>query len=816
MAKKKKREHRVARTLARVLGFFTASAVCGVLAASLVVPAVYAAGFGVSSSIGFFDSLPAELTVQPPSQTTRVLTSDGKTIAMFYAENRVRVPLDNMSPYIKDGIVAIEDSRFYEHAGIDPQGILRAIVSNVTDGGRQGASTITQQYVTNVINEARLSQDKRDEVILSGQKDMGDKLREMKLAVALEKKFTKDQILEGYLNIVFFNSDAYGVEAAAKYFFSTTAKDLTLPQAALLAGLVNSPTFYNPALNPENSMARRNQVLDEMLKHRKITQAQHDEAAATPIELKITPERQGCANAAMAPYFCDYISHLILNNPAYGSSLIERQRKLYRGGLTITTTLDSRLQAAAQAQVDGSAGANPDHWGAALVSVQPGTGKILAMAQNTVFLPEPGKFDTQLNFNVDAKDPQGNDLNGAGGFQPGSTMKPFTFAEWLNEGKSLTAVVDASRRVYPLGFPWRSSCGKVLGAYSTAQNNPELGAADDLQNSEDGFYRPMPINYGLYNSINTATFATAAQLDFCGIQKMVDTVGLHSGLDGARINMHQLGNLLGATGVAPLHMANAFATFANDGKYCTPVALMDVTDATGGKLPAQPSECRDAVKPEVARGVNSVLQDVLVKGSGFWINPKIHTKMPTAAKTGTSNNNGSTWVVGYTSGLVTASFFGDALEGQKRSGQNVTINGTFYPRLDGWMIAGPQWVNYMLQAAPLYPANPFPPPPASMMKPSYAPAPAAPWVAPPPAPAADIVPAPAPAPAPAPPPAPAPAPEPPPAPAPAPAPPAPAPDPPPAPAPGPAPAPAPGPALPAPPPPPDNPGIDPPPDEPEE
>ncbi|MFJ5977690.1 transglycosylase domain-containing protein [Pseudarthrobacter oxydans] len=723
MATKRKRRSGFGAALGRFLGFLAASAMCGVLAASLVVPAVAAAGFGVSNSIGFFDSLPEELTVQPPSQSTKVLTSDGQPIATFFAENRVRIPLDQMSPHIKDAIIAIEDSRFYEHAGIDPQGIVRALVSNLTQGGQQGASTITQQYVTNVVNEARLSQDRPDEVILSGQKDVGDKLREMKLAIALEKKFTKEQILEGYLNIVFFNSDAYGIEAASRYFFSTTAKDLTLPQAALLAGLVNSPTFYNPAINPDKSIVRRNQVLSEMLLQGKITQAQHDEAVATPIELKISPERQGCAYAAMAPYFCDYISHLILNNPAYGPSLIERQRKLYRGGLTIVTTLDSRLQAAAQAQVDGTAGPNPDRWGAALVTVQPGTGKILAMAQNTVFLPEPGKFDTHLNFNVDAKDPQGNDLNGAGGFQPGSTMKPFTFAEWLNEGKSLTAEVDASRRVYPLDFPWRSSCGKVMGAYSTAQNNPQLGAADDLQNAEEGFYRKMPINYGLYNSINTATFATAAQLDFCGIQKMVDAVGLHSGLDGAPINMHQLGNLLGAIGVAPLHLANAFATFANDGRYCSPIALVDVKDATGGNLPAQPVECRDAVKPDVARGVNNVLQDVLVKGSGVWINPKTHDKFPVAAKTGTSNNNGSTWIVGYTTGVATASFFGDALEGQKRAGQNVTINGTFYPRLDGYMIAGPQWANYMLQAAPLYPTNPFPPPPPSMMGPSPSPSP---------------------------------------------------------------------------------------------
>lgn len=718
MAKKRKRRRGFAAALGRILGFLAASAMCGVLAASLVVPAVAAAGMGVSTSIDYFKGLPDELTVEPPSQGTKVLTSDGQQIAAFYAENRVKVPLDQMSPFIRDAIIAIEDSRFYEHAGVDPQGILRALVSNLTKGGEQGASTITQQYVTNVLNEAQISQDRPDEVVLNGQKTIGDKLREMKLAISLEKKYSKDQILEGYLNIVFFSSNAYGIEAAARHFFSTTAKDLTLPQAALLAGVVNSPTLYNPATNPDKSIVRRNQVLAEMLRLHKITQAQHNDAVATPIELKVTPQQQGCANAAMAPYFCDYVSHLILNNPAYGPTGAERERRLYRGGLTIVTTLDSRLQSAAQAQVDGTAGANPDRWAASLVTVQPGSGKILAMAQNTTFLPQPGKFDTNLNFNVDARDAQGNDLNGAGGFQPGSTMKPFTFAEWLNEGKPITAEVDASRRVYPLGFPWKDSCGKVLGAYSTAQANPALGAADDLQNAEEGFYRPMPVNYGLYNSINTATFASASQLDFCGIQKMVDAVGLHSGLDSSPVNMHQLGNLLGGTGIAPLTLANAFATFATDGRYCAPIAVVEITDPAGAKLPAQAPECRDAVKPDVARGVNSVLQDVLKKGSGVWINPKVQDKVPTAAKTGTSNNNGSTWVVGYTTGLVTASFFGDALEGQKRAGQNVTINGTFYPRLDGFMIAGPQWANYMLKVAPLYPAGPFAPPPASMIGPN--------------------------------------------------------------------------------------------------
>ena len=707
---------RAGRGLAAMLGFLLVSGICGVLVASFLVPAAALAGTTVSRSIDYFNSLPTELAVQPPAQTTRMVTADGKPIATFYAENRVRVPLAKMSPFIKNAVIAIEDTRFYEHSGVDTQGVLRALTSNLTRGDRQGASTLTQQYVTNIVNEALISTGREEQVILSGQKNMGDKLREMRLAMALEKKFTKDQILEGYLNIVFFNRNAYGIEAASQYFFSVPASKLTLPQAALLAGLVNSPSFYDPVANPKNSIQRRNQVLDAMLSERMISRKQHTAAKAAGVGLKVKPSKQGCAAASMAPYFCDYVTRLILNDPAYGPDTEAREQKLYRGGLTITTTLDTRLQAAAQSQVNATAGPNPGKWGAALVSVQPGTGKILSMAQNTEYLPKGGKFDTQLNFNVDAKDPNGNELNGAGGFQPGSTMKPLTFAQWLNEGKTITQTVDASKREYPLGFRWRSSCGKVAGAYSTKQNRAGLEAAEDLQNADAGYYRKMPVNYGLYNSINTATFASAAQLDFCGIQKMVNAVGIHNGLDGTPVNMHQLGNLLGGTGVAPLTMANAFATFAADGRYCSPVAILRIADRAGKPLPVQSPGCRDAVNRDVARGVNAVLQDVLKVGSGIHINPKTSRGLPVAAKTGTNNNNGASWVVGYTTGLSTASFFGDALEGQQRPGRNLTINGKFYSRVDGYMIAGPQWANYTNKVAGLYPAESFAKPPASMVK----------------------------------------------------------------------------------------------------
>ncbi|WP_461187783.1 transglycosylase domain-containing protein [Arthrobacter sp. Z4-13] len=723
MAPRKNPLFDTATTLGKILVFLGVSAICGVLVAGLLVPAAAVSGSAASGSIDFFDTLPAELKVDPPNQTTRILAADGSEIASVYTENRTKVALDQISPFVKEAVIAVEDSRFYEHGGVDTTGILRAVVSTAR-GNKQGASTITQQYVNNVLNSNLAAEGRDEDIKLNGvNKGVGDKLREMKLAIALEKEFSKEQILEGYLNIVFFNRDAYGIEAASRFFFSTTAKNLTLPQAALLAGLVNSPSAFDPINNPENAKQRRDLVLGLMLSQGKITKAEHDAAVATPVKPKVTQPKQGCAYASSAPYFCDYVLHLLENNPAYGADINERRRLIYGGGLTITTTLDPKAQATAQEQVNASAGANPDKWGAALVSLQPNSGKIVSMAQNTTFLPNRG-FDSQLNFNVDKLDKDGNDLNGIGGFQPGSTMKPFTFAQWLNEGKPMNTVVNSAQRVYPVGFPWRNSCGTVTGAYSTADKNAGLDAADDLQNAEPQWYRPLSVLEGLYNSINTVTFASAAQLDFCGIQKVVDAVGLHGGLPSAdgsepnpKVNMMTLGNLLGSTQTSPLTMASAFATFANDGKFCEAIAINSVTDATGKQLPAQSTSCRDAIKPEVARGVNHALQEVMNRGSGSLIEPRLSTRtsFPIGAKTGTSNNNGSTWVVGHTTGLATAAWFGDALGAQGRPGQNVTVNGKFYQGIDGYMIAGPMFSNFMTQIAPAYGTEPFPEPPNELL-----------------------------------------------------------------------------------------------------
>lgn len=718
-----------ARGLGKLLAFLIVSAVCGVLAAGLMAPAAAVTWAAANGSVQFFDSLPSQLTVAPPDQVTKILAADGSQIATLFDENRTSVPLDQMSPNIRNAIVAVEDYRFYEHGGIDTTGIVRALIADFR-GDRQGASTLTQQYVSNVLKEDVIAQGAGSDVVLNGQKTIGDKLREMKLAIALEQRYTKDQILQGYLNIVFFNTNAYGIEAASEYFFSVHAKDLTLPQAALLAGLVNGPSVYDPSVYPGNAVSRRNLVLDAMLEHGYINQKQHDDAVKTPLQLKINPPKQGCPYASQAQYFCDYVLHEVLNDPAYGSTAADRLQKVMRSGLTIATTLDPRLQGPAQAQVDATAGANPHKWGTSLVTVQPGTGRILAMAQNTRMLPGQGlNFVTSYNFNVDKADARGNDLDGAGGMQPGSAMKPITLTAWLTEGKTTNTIVDASRRVYPLNYPWRDTCGKVIGAYDDATVG--LGTAPDLQNDEPGWYEPMTVREGVYQSINTALFATAAGLnDFCDIQRAANALGMEDGGGkGAMIDMSTLGDLLGGMNVAPLTMANAYATFASNGTYCVPISITSVTDSQGKKIGGQTQTCRpNSIRPDVAKAVTSVLQDVLTKGSGYNIKDNagqtITLGVPDAAKTGTDQYNSETWLVGYTRGLSTASYFGEALGNPAdHLGRNVVVNGRFWPVIDGAYIAGPQWAYYMQKVLGLFDHGPFDPPPPSLIGPPVPPVP---------------------------------------------------------------------------------------------
>ncbi|WP_051299025.1 transglycosylase domain-containing protein [Arthrobacter castelli] len=733
MAARKSPVFETASTLGRILGFLGISALCGVLAAGLLVPVAAATGVTASQSIEFFDELPSELEVKPLSQPSRVLAKDGTQIASIYAENRKPVELGQVADVMEKAIIAIEDSRFYQHGGVDLQGIMRAAANNLMNDTRQGASTITQQYVNNVLNNARKRSAEDEELLLGDNKDLGDKMREAKLAIAVEKKFSKKEILTGYLNIVFFNANAYGVEAAAQYFYGIPASELNLQQSAMLAGMVRGPSLYNPITNPDVAKQRRNLVLNVMLRQDKITQKEHDKASSADLGLNVTPTQSGCVAANMAPYFCQYVVHefktygapdaptkkLKEENPEKAKKMqakrdeyfAEREEKLRRGGLTIKTTLDPRLQKVAQAEVNKVAppGENPDKIGSSMVSVQPGTGKILSMAQNTKIVAKKDAWSNVYNFNVDAN------MGGTGGYQVGSAYKPYTLAAWLADGRSLGDVVDASQRVYERDFPWKASCAPDdYTAFGYYDPNDPYEPTSKLDNFSDGYYHKMSVLDGIVQSINTATIASAAELDLCSISDIANDTGLHDGRTQEDISNLKISSLIGGSSqsISPLSMAASFATFSSGGTYCKPYAIASITDRNGKKLDIPGQDCERAVKKKVAQGVNYALQEVIERGSGYYLDPEV----PAGLKTGTTDDSVQTWTVGYTSGISTAAWVGNPDKYRSLDGLEFLGDGTTHDYVDGATYAGEAWQSFTEQVADLYSTEEFPEPPEELIE----------------------------------------------------------------------------------------------------
>jgi membrane peptidoglycan carboxypeptidase len=713
MAARKSPLFDTATTLGKIIAFLGISGLAGVLAAGLLVPVAAAAGTGASASIQFFEELPAELEREALAQPTKIVAADDSLIATLYEENRQPVTLDQVSPYMRDALIAIEDYRFYDHGGVDLEGIMGALASNISSGTSRGASTLTQQFVTNVLNDTARQND--GTAVFNGSKSVGDKLREMKLAIAVEKELSKDEILEGYLNIVQFSGTSYGVQAASKYFFNVDAIDLNIQQSALLAGVVNGPTLYSPEANPEGSLERRNLVIDAMLTRGKITQEEHDAAVATDLGLAITPTLSGCVGAAQAPYFCDYVTHLIMNDPAYGETTEDREKVLYRSGLTIKTTLDPRVQNAAQTAVNETA--NPDTTdgavGHTMMSLDPKTGNILSMAQNTRYNPAAASGNTVLNFNVDQFD--GGDpnksLGGGGGFQPGSTYKPFTVAAWVEDGKSLNQFVDGSKKTYRQGDQWKASCAEG-GQF---QIQEEDGYTP--QNYGDINYRNTTVLEGLAQSLNTITMSSAKQLDLCRIRDIAYDLGVHQAksAEGTEVPFgFDPSALIGGGGeAAPMSMATAYSGFANDGVVCDPRALTEVTAIDGTSYPVPAVSCERKITQDVARGVNYATQEVMRIGSGSQLE---YGGIPMAGKTGTNDARSQTWFMGYNSGMVTASWVGNWQgEGEGSSLGGLQIGGQIYPEIDGSLIAAPSWARFMQQIPGLYVGEPFIAPPARVI-----------------------------------------------------------------------------------------------------
>lgn len=677
------------QALALLLAFVLMAGVGGLLAAGLILPAVAVTNGATDLTVTAFDDLPSELGVQRPlSEKSTMLASDGSVLATFYDENRIVVPLDQIAPIMRQAVLATEDKRFYEHGGIDPTGMARATVKTLLSDQKEGASTLTQQYVKNVLIEKAKREDDREALeaarTAEGAEGISRKLREAKLAIALEKSMPKDQILENYLNIAQFGIAIYGVETAAQYYFSKPAAQLNYLEAATIAGITQAPTKWDPVKNPADATNRRATVLALMLDQKLITQEEHDAGIATPIEatLHVQNTKLDCSSAGEAVpgsgYFCDYVTKVIANDPAFGADKKARTDLLYRGGLTITTTLDPRLQAIADAEV--KAGVPVDDTsgiGSAISVVEPGTGKILAMAQNRNYSNTPSATETSVNWNADFQYGAGN------GFPPGSTFKPFTLLEWLKQGHSLREQVNGSEGNKKLNTNQFRACGSRLPSQEFPARNSEGGGS------------MMSVVDATKNSVNRGYMSMAMQLDLCAIMDGAAQLGVTKANKagyGEPFNAYPA-NVIGSDSASPLAMAGAFAAFASGGTFCKPIAILRVQDGAGADLPVPSASCNNAaLEPRIANAVNYALSNVW-DGTAKSVD---RPDYPSAGKTGTTSENEHTWFVGYTPVMASAVWVG--YPDNWKPMQDVWVKGEKIRNMYGATIAAPTWKRFMDQA----------------------------------------------------------------------------------------------------------------------
>ncbi|MFF3288870.1 transglycosylase domain-containing protein [Streptomyces sp. NPDC003023] len=663
--------------------FLGVSVLAGAVLAGIALPAAGALGLAAKGTVEGFDTIPANLKTPPLSQRTTILDSEGGQIATVYSRDRTVVPLEDISPYMQKAIVAIEDARFYEHGAIDLKGVLRALNKNAQSGGvSEGASTLTQQYVKNVFVEE--AGDDPDKVAQATQQTLGRKIRELKYAIQVEEELGKKKILENYLNITFFGQQAYGVEAASQRYFSKHAKDLKLEEAALLAGIVQSPSRFDPVNDSEEATKRRNMVLQRMADVRDISQAEADKAKASPIELKVSKPKNGCITAVNgAGFFCDYVRQAFLTDPVFGKTREDRLKIWNRGGLTIKTTLDPQAQESAQASIKQHV-YQSDKVATAVTLVQPGTGKIVAMGQSKPY--GFGKNETQINYSVN------HGMGGSNyGFPVGSTFKPFLAAAALEQGKPPTQVYPS-----PYKMPYPESIATCSGKPWV---NP--GGKQTLENENESEVGPYPLKEAMALSVNTYFVQMIGEIGMCPILELTGKLGVVQG-NGSKMPELPSALTLGSTGISPLNMANAYATFANRGTYCTPTAIESITTADGKSLKVPQTECSRALSERTADTINTLLRGVIDSGTGRQAGL---ASRDSAGKTGTTDFRKNAWFVGYTPNMSGAVWVGSA--SQQVRMENITIGGQYHPKVFGGGVPGPIWKDAMSGALEGEPALKF-------------------------------------------------------------------------------------------------------------
>ena len=659
---------RPAQLLALLLAFLSVSSLMGVVTAGMLVPVAGPTALAAKSVPSVFNELPGDLQTVAPAEESQLLDSSGGVIAHFYDKQRIVVPSANIADVMKKAIVAIEDKRFYEHNGVDATGIARAFVTNLGDSGRQGASTITQQYVRNSLAERGYLEGDADQVSAATEQTTERKLREIKYALALEKTQSKDEVLTGYLNIAPFGPITYGVEAASQRYFSKSASELNYLEAALLAGLVQSPVQYDPLTHPEAAQERRDTVLATMLDQGVITQEEYDEGIATSVDSMLHPtvSSEGCSGAdSSKAYFCDYVLSQFLEDPTFGATRIERERLLKTQGITIRTTLDPAKQDAAYASltnaipVGDASGLND-----ALVSLDPRTGKVLAMAQNTTYGIEAGQ--TMSNYSAD------------GNFQVGSTFKVFTLLQWFKEGHSAYETVGSANTFYPNGS------FKCDGRSITTEGYQ----VNDLA----GKTGTMNVVRATGQSVNQAFVNMASRVDFCSIFETAYNMGI---TEDGEVPSPFPANILGSVSASPLQMASVFATIANSGQQCKPQSIESVTDRDENVLKEFAADCKEVISPDLANKTAALLT---ASAGQYYTSTRLGDGRPFAAKSGTTDGHANTWLTGFTPSLATAVWVGHG-DNSSQEVSGVVINGVYHSEIFGETYVGQNiWAPYMTQA----------------------------------------------------------------------------------------------------------------------
>jgi membrane peptidoglycan carboxypeptidase len=653
-----------------------AGLIAGVVVAAVAYPLAAVGGLGAKAGADLVNSMPRDLDVVPPAQTTYVYAADGKTLlTMFYEEHRKYTPIGDMSPYIQQAIVASEDNRFYEHNGVDAKGIARAFVANQQAGGvSQGASTLTMQYVRMALRDGAQTP---LEVQEATEQTSARKVREMRLALALEKQVSKSEILERYLNSAYFGHRAYGIFAAAQVFFSKTPDKLSVVEAATLAGLVKAPSAYDPASSDQEAARnRRNYVIGQMVKMGYLSTAAGATATAQPIKLNLTTPPNDCVSVPKKynsyGFFCDFLKAWWVEQPAFGGNAAERESTLRRGGFKVVTSLDPKIQQIAEKNVMEKEAAN-SKFAHGLVVVQPGTGQVKAMAVNRTYSLDQKNNGTHSN-PAKAEKIKGNYPNtvvpllGGGdmpGYQAGSTFKMFTMLAALDAGMPLKTAFNSPMRLvsqYPAGDGEPSSCG---GRWCPQNAS---GAMTGVQTMWSGFGK----------SVNTYFVQLEQAVGADKAVKMAERLGLKWRTDVDQMMASPArargwgAFTLGVSDVTPLEMASAYATVAGDGKYCEALPVLSIQTPDGKQasykgVEVTKSRCKQAVSPDVARAAADAAQCVTgagaVRGScGGWSTaPGVFGEVgrPVGGKTGTTDSTRSAWFVGFTPELAAASFIAD-------------------------------------------------------------------------------------------------------------------------------------------------------------